>query len=70
MAAHRTSAEALTCTYREAWERMGISRTTFFALKAEGRFDRLMAPIGHRVSRKKLEEFINGRDWSSLQRIA
>jgi predicted DNA-binding protein (UPF0251 family) len=67
MAPRRTADHAGTYTYREAWERMGISRSTFFALKAQGRFDHLLAPVGHRISRAKLDEFLHGRQWASLR---
>jgi hypothetical protein len=59
-----------TLTYREAWIKMGISKRTFYRLKAEGRFDRLMAPLPHRLSRKRVEEFINGRDVNPLRRAS
>ena len=67
MAPRRTPPDALTYTYREAWEKLGISRRTFFALKAQGHFDHLLM-AGHRISRQKLHDFVNGKD--SLKGVA
>ena len=60
----------LTLTYREAWALMGISEREFYRLKKQGRFDHLKAPLPHRFSRAKVEEFINGRAITGLRRLA
>lgn len=62
--AHRAS----TLTYRETWEALGISRSTFFALKRLGHFDHLEVPRLRRMSRAKVEEFIDGRRLVALRK--
>ncbi len=54
----------LTLTYREAREAMGISEATFRRLKAKGIFDRLMAPLPRRLSKAKVEAFVENRQTS------
>lgn len=61
---------SLTMTYREFIAEVGLSEREFYRLKAAGRFDDLKAPIPHRFSRKRVEEFINGKDRSSLRRVS
>lgn len=64
------ASDPLTLTYRQMYELLGISERQFRKLKAEGRFDHLEAPLPRRYSRLKVEEFINGKSWSGLRRIA
>jgi len=59
------AADKLTLTHRETWELMGISRGLFYRLKAEGRFDKLRAPLPERYSREKVEAWIATRPASS-----
>lgn len=54
-----------TLTYRETWLRMGISRATFFALKASGIFDKLESPIPHRYSTERVDAWLASRPVSS-----
>jgi hypothetical protein len=57
--------DKLTLTYREAYTAMGISEATFRRLKAKGVFDRLMAPLPRRLSKAKVEAFIQNERTSS-----
>jgi hypothetical protein len=57
-----------TLTARELWEKLGISRSQFYVLKARGYFDGLQASIPHRYSTVKVERFIHGPQWSSTLR--
>ena len=50
-----------TLSYTEAYERMGISRRTFFERKRRGEFDHLLTPEG-RISAKKLAIHLHGRE--------
>lgn len=52
---------ALTLTYRETWELMGISSDTFFRMKKRGVFRKLEAPVPERFSREKVEAWLAGR---------
>jgi transposase len=64
-------ATAETLSHREAWERIGISRRTFYELKARGHFDHLLTPEG-RISAKKLAIHLHGHaaHVSPLQGVA
>lgn len=53
--------DAATLTYREAYARMGISRTTFFAMLRTGQFDHLRAPVPERLSLEKVDAYLAGR---------
>lgn len=55
------SDQPLTLTPREARELMGISRSTFYRMKAQGQFRKLVAPLPERYSREKVEAWIAGR---------
>jgi predicted DNA-binding transcriptional regulator AlpA len=50
-----------TLTNRELMQKLGITRSTFFRLKAEGRFDHLKAPVPQRFSVVKVDAFLHGR---------
>jgi len=59
----------LTLTYRETWELMGISRSLFYELQAQGRFDHLRAPLPERYSREKVEAWIAGRSTNNRWKV-
>ena len=53
--------QQLTLTHREMCELLQISPREFYRLKAQGRFDKLEAPLPHRYSREKVEAWLSGR---------
>lgn len=52
---------ALTLTHRQLWERLQISRSLFYRMKAAGAFDKLESPIPERYSLEKVENWLAGR---------
>ncbi len=51
----------LTMTRAELRAALGISKTTFYRREAEGYFDALRAPVPGKFSRRKVQEFVDGR---------
>jgi hypothetical protein len=50
--------EALLLRYRDAWERLGFSRSVFFREISRGRIPVLSTPAGPRVKVADLEAYV------------